>query len=63
MDKEYEAAYARFNAASAQLRKAQIAYRARKIGDDEFLAARSAFIAAGAELDAREAHLKGEKVT
>lgn len=43
MEKEYENARAKFLAVSAKFRVAQTAYRAREIGDEEFLAARSAF--------------------
>lgn len=40
MSPEYAAAYAAHNEAHALLRKAQLAYRARQIGDAEYLAAR-----------------------
>ena len=43
MNKDYEQVLAKANAASAEFRNAQQAYRSRKIGDAEFLAARKAY--------------------
>lgn len=53
----YEAARARFGAASREHTAAALAYRAREIGDAEFLQARARMEAASAECDAAEAAL------
>jgi hypothetical protein len=50
-DSEYEAALAKANEASATFRAAQRKYRAREIGDAEFLEARSVFLASEREFD------------
>lgn len=47
----YEAAVQKHNAASRAFREVQEKYRARKIGDDEFLAARRVFAEATREFD------------
>ena len=52
MDNEYAAALTKANAASAEFRKAQLAYRSRQIGDKEFLAAKALHDAACKEFDA-----------
>ena len=49
---EYELALNAANAASAKFRAAQDAYRACKIGDTEFLAARAEFDRSTAAFDA-----------
>jgi hypothetical protein len=54
----YEVAHANFNAASKAFREAQIAYRARKINDAEFLAARDVFVSADKAFDAAEASVE-----
>lgn len=51
MSPEYEAALATANEASVRFTKAQLAYRAREIGDAEFLAARAAYKLAEAAFD------------
>ena len=47
----YEVALATVNAASRTFAEAQKKYRAREIGDGEFLAARAAYKAAEVEFD------------
>lgn len=59
--KEYNAALEVFRKASATFSAAQDAYRARTIGDAEFLAARAEFKAADAVMDAAEAKVKGNR--
>lgn len=51
----YDAALAKTLAASAAFRKVQAAYRAREIGDEEFLAGRAIYLAASKEFDEAEA--------
>jgi hypothetical protein len=51
MTKDYEAAIKKHNVASTAFRAAQDDYRARRIGDAEYLAARKAFNDASAEFD------------
>jgi hypothetical protein len=52
--KEYEIAHDKFRAASAEFRRMQMAYRAREIGDDVYLTARSVFNAASVEFGTAE---------
>lgn len=52
MSEEYRIAYERSGEAIRKFRVAQQAYRAREIGDREFLAARRAYDAAMAGFDA-----------
>ena len=61
MSKEYENAIAEAKAAQAEYEVARDAYRAREIGDDEYLVARQAWVAAGAKFDA--AYAKAETET
>ena len=51
MNAKYAAALAKANAASAEFAKAQSDYRSRKIGDNEFLAARKVYDASTKEFD------------
>jgi hypothetical protein len=53
---QYEAELAKFRETSKAFRKATDDYRAKKIGDDEYLAARKAMDAAQKSLDANEEH-------
>ncbi len=48
---EYAQAFDKSRAASAEFRKAQLAYRSRQIGDAEFLAAKALHDAACKEFD------------
>ena len=48
---EYEIALTQSRIASAEFRKAQLAYRSRQIGDAEFLAAKALHDAACKEFD------------
>ena len=52
MSNEYAAALEVARKASAEFTKAQIAYRAKQIGDAEFLAARAEFKASEVAFDA-----------
>ena len=52
MTNEYKAALEKANKVSAEFRAAQIAYRARKIGDAEFLAAKAKYDASEKAFDA-----------
>ena len=61
MTKEYAAALAEHNAAQATFNAVTKAYRARQIGDDEYLAARAAYGRATKKFDEafdREANRK-----
>ena len=49
---EYLAALNKHNAAIRKFEQAKLAYRARQIGDDAFLAAKAIYDAATAEFDA-----------
>lgn len=57
---EYDAVVSKTNLVSAEFRKAQEAYRARKIGDAEFLAARALFDAAEKAFDIVFAEIQAE---
>lgn len=52
MSKNYENARIKVNAASAVFMAVQMKYRARTIGDDEFLAAKAVYNEAEKEFDA-----------
>lgn len=55
MNQPYKEVLAKVTAASAAFREVQRQYRAREIGDHEYLAARKVYEAAQHEFDVREA--------
>lgn len=58
--KDYDAAMAEFRKVSAAHRAVCDDYRARKVGDAEFLASKAQWNIANAKVDLFEAILKGE---
>lgn len=60
LSKEYELAMENFRNVSAKFRQAQLDYRAKRIGDAEFLTARAAYDEAGRISDEAEMALRKE---